>query len=720
MSTPTRVQRSARLPWLLTAALLVTGCRPPEPITTLADQQVTLGQSQTASVNVPFGGRWSIPELPEWLSVSARSGSGPLMFSLTARRTLATPLAADRPQLSGQFRVSWSSPDGLHSGSATVSVSAEQYNVTGRVLEGSSVAGQDTGIETGAAWTGGTAVSRGVIVKYRSSAGQGQPEQTQKAQPLPVQGSSSADRTGAVARELGQHRLLRAGVTVRASRGLAPGTALLRVDDLPAALAALRADPDVAYAVPNSVLRAQDTASPASPTLAAPVVPTDQYAGLQWPFRLLGYPAVWRDMEAGGYTRPVTVAVIDSGVRYDHPDLKGPLWTAQEGALDVLSNPDNGDGDGVDPDPTDPTTPTRSASGSTSSHGTHVTGLIVARWGSNATTGCEGCSTTGVVGAAYRAPVKVLPIRVIDTRGDAEEADVVSSVRYAAGLPVTLEDGKTYLNPHPAQVINLSLGGPIDAASAQPMCDAIREARDRGSLTFVAAGNAGGTVPYYPAACPAAVSVGSVSLSGGSAPIHAPYSNRYAQVQLSAPGGSDPYANTSFNGGTLNGKAFPDMVFSTSWDFEKNQPNYTAMSGTSQATPQVSALAALLLSKGLTQGPEDTLRRLLDTATDLGAAGRDDQFGVGMVNAAAALNAPAVSSTLGLRLQDAEGYVFQPSLDALGRFNAWLGDGTYRLVAGRDQDGNGIYGEIHEPRAERRFTLGEAQPRVDLGDLTPR
>ena len=95
-------------------------------------------------------------------------------------------------------------------------------------------------------------------------------------------------------------------------------------------------------------------------------------------------------------------------------------------------------------------------------------------------------------------------------------------------------------------------------------------------------------------------------------------------------------------------------------------------------------------------------------------------FGYGLINAAAALNAPAVSDRFGLRLQDARGHTFQPALDTLGRFQAWLGDGTYRATAGEDLNGNGIYGESGERRDERSVTLSSAEPGVDLGDLQPR
>ncbi|BDP41451.1 serine protease [Deinococcus aetherius] len=685
----------------LTAALLLSACS--QTPTTVPPRTVDLGARLSLPAVQTFAGTWSVEEasLPAWLTVSPLGGTGDVRLTVTADRARGTRAAADQATLSGQITVVWQ--HGAESGRTTWTVTADQYTLTGRVVDAAKVQGADVG--TRAATTPAPAPeARGVIVKYRSAA----------AQSVALGRDVPAVRLGEAAQERTRGALARLNVPAAERRDLGGRAVRLETGDVEAALRTLRADPNVEYAVPNAVLRAQG--------LAAPVVPTDSYAGLQWAYRLLGYGSVWRDMEGGAYTRPVTVAVVDSGVRYDHPDLEGQLYGPGDGALDVLgfraagtdvSGYDNGDGDGPDLDPTDPDTPGRTGG----SHGTHVSGIIAARWG-EIRQACPECSTSGVVGAAYRAPVRVLPVRAIDAQGDAEIADVALAVRYAAGLPVTLE-GKAFTNPHPAQVVNLSLGGDVDAETAQPLCDAVADAARAGALVVAAAGNGSGTRPFYPAACEGAVAVGSVTLSGASAPVRASYSSVYPQVALAAPGGVNPQDATFFGGGTLNGQPFPDLIFSTEWDYAKDQPTYLAESGTSQAAPQVSALAALLLSKGVTTGREDTLARLEATATDLGAPGRDDQFGFGMINAAAALGAPAVSDTLGVRVQDARGNAFQPALDPLGRFSAFLPDGTFRVVGGRDRDDNGVYGEANEPRAEGSATLGPGRTSAALGDLTP-
>ncbi|WP_229783616.1 S8 family serine peptidase [Deinococcus sedimenti] len=684
----TPLRRSAGL---LALALALSAC---DQLNTnsagINDRTVALGQKAQQTITVPFSGSWRITDYPSWIRVSTQSGTGPVRFSVAAVRQDATPVTADQATLTGTIKVSWTSGSGsgATNGTAVWTVTAQQFELTGRLVQPAQVTGLDV-ITRQEVRTAPAPAARGVIVKYRAG------------------GALTAQGVNQSARTLGRERLTAAGLAVTRQVTLGSQSAAFDVSDVPAALRALRSDPNVEYAVPNVVLRPQAT-------LATPVTPTDQFSPLQWAYPLMGYGAVWRDMESGAYSKPVTVAVVDTGVRFDHPDLQGQLWQPGEGAMDVIADTTNGDGTGADTDPTDPSTPGRTAG----SHGTHVTGIIAARWGAN-TGVCAGCSPSGVVGATYKANVKVLPVRVIDASGNATEADVTLGIRYAAGLPVTI-DGVTFKTPHPAQVINLSLGGAISATDAQPMCDAIAEARAAGALVVAASGNGYGTSPYYPAACDGAVSVASVTLSGASAPMHSPFSNAYPQVQLAAPGGADPYSGAKFNGGTFNGAAYPDMILSTSWDYVKNAPNYESEVGTSQASPQVAALAALMLSKGVTTGAEDTVRRLRETATDLGTAGRDDQFGFGMINAAAALNAPQVSSGLGVRVQSSRGLSFQPKLDSTGAFRAFLGEGTYRVTAGSDVNGNGIYGETGETRDERTAALSEESPAVNLGDLTPR
>jgi serine protease len=248
------------------------------------------------------------------------------------------------------------------------------------------------------------------------------------------------------------------------------------------------------------------------------------------------------------------------------------------------------------------------------------------------------------------------------------------------------------------------------------LCDAVARATTLGALVVASGGNSSGTLANYPAACPGAVSVAAVSLSDGPAPIHAYYSDRYQQVALSAPGGQP---GTSYNGGTLNELPMQDLILSAGWNYARNEPGYYLEAGTSQAAPQVTALAALLLSKGVAATPSQALDRMLATASDLGEAGRDSTYGVGLINPAAALGVAPVSNTLGLNVQDAQGRSYLPVLDSVGRFTAYLPDGAVRVVAGRDSNGNGLAGEMGEPRAEASAVLGPTLTSIDIGTLTP-
>ncbi|WP_261663532.1 S8 family serine peptidase [Deinococcus sp. Marseille-Q6407] len=711
-----------------------------------------LGYAESGQIDKAFSGNWQIEKVPVWLKPSSFAGSAgtPLSLRVQADRNVGIQPTAAEPQLSDVIKVRWQAPGSATWVTSRWPVQARRYSLSGQI-RWPAVTGADALVQAGTVQPAAAGPARQVIVKYRSAAvaqavgarlGQGA-GQAGSAEQAGAQ-SLTPDTAGS-ARQLSAQSLQRwqrAGAAQPVAR-LGAQTLLARPADPQALLTALQQDPAVEYAVLSAPLSTQQVDGPAiqpagmqpagtqaegtqpagtqTNALAQPVIPTDQYASLQWAYRTLGYGAVWRDMEAGGYTRPVTVAVLDTGVRYDHPDLQGQPLTPAEGALDVLdftpaaegqAGYDNGDGDGPDRDPTDPAAPRRTDH----SHGTHVSGIIAARWGEQAVANSK-WSTSGVVGAAYRAPVKILPVRVIDAAGNTDVAQVAAGLRYAVGQPVTL-GGQTFQNPAPAQVINLSLGGPISAAEARPLCDAVAEARAAGAVVVAAAGNYYSSSQVYPAACPGAVAVGSVTLSGASAPRHSEFSDHYAEVRLSAPGGTAE--GTTYNGGRLNDKPAPDQIFSTDWDYAKNEPRYAYQAGTSQAAPQVSALAALLLSKGVTHGPEDTEARMFDTATDLGPAGRDEYFGYGMINPAAALEAPAVSRAAGFSLQSDRGQSYQPALDEQGRFTAYLGTGTYVLRAGHDFNGNGVAGEYGEGGVNTSATLSAEQPEVQLSPLQVR
>ena len=214
-------------------------------------------------------------------------------------------------------------------------------------------------------------------------------------------------------------------------------------------------------------------------------------------------------------------------------------------------------------------------------HGTHVIGTIAAE-------------TNNGIGVAGIAPgVSIMPIKVLDDTGSGWLSDIM--------------DGVDYARINGAKVISMSIGGPLDAGSVgyfQPTFDAAYAA---GITIIAAAGNDGTTAISYPGGFAHVLSIAATD----DRDAHAYFSQVNATVDLSAPGVA--IASTYKNGG------------------------YSVMSGTSMATPHVAGVAALVRSAHPTYTVSQIDAALLSTAEDLGSAGRDDTYGYGRVNAAAAV-----------------------------------------------------------------------------------
>ena len=426
-----------------------------------------------------------------------------------------------------------------------------------------------------------------------------------------------------------------------------PTLRILEAEDPAALLARLRSDPNVVWAELDGTVRALGE-------------PGDEYYPLEWHLRRTG--ARWAYL--GSYPGPVTVAVVDTGVRFDHPDLAGRLWGPADGAYDFVDD---------DTDPTDPGDGRNPAAGS---HGTHVTGIVTARTGANPPfPGCPDCSPTGVAGLAWPADVRVLPLRVLDETGNGSFSAVAAALRYAAGLPVDWS-GQTLSNPHPARVINLSLGATL---FSNAMCEAVADARAAGALVVAAAGNSGGRAYFYPASCPGAVAVAAVDNAAGE-PKPTWYSQHNDRITLSAPGG-DVQQDADADG-------YPDGVLSTTWNFQTNRPNYAFYMGTSQASPQAAAALALLLAQDPALDADTALERLIQAATDLGEPGFDEFYGHGILNLPAALALELPPGPYRVRFRGPLERWVTP--DADGRFVTYLPSAAYRVVACRDDSANGF------------------------------
>lgn len=364
------------------------------------------------------------------------------------------------------------------------------------------------------------------------------------------------------------------GVSFRTDRDRAKWETLM-------AIKAMRKDPLVVYAEPNYIVK---------PT----AVPNDTAFAAQWHYPLINLPGAW-DLTTGD--PGVIVAVIDTGVLLNHPDLQGQFVAG----YDFISQTSmSGDGDGIDPNPDDP------GDGPPSSfHGTHVSGTIAAA--SN--------NAVGVAGIAWHA--KIMPLRVLGA-GGGTAYDVGQAVRYAAGLA---NDSGT-VPPQPADIINLSLGGgPFSQASQ----DTYTAARQAGVVIVAAAGNDASSQLSYPASYDGVISVSAVDTERRLAP----YSSFGTAIDVAAPGG-----NVRVD---LNADGFPDGVLSTGGDDSSGSIvfTYPFFNGTSMASPHVAGVIALMKSvnSNLTPAIIDQQLALGNLTDDIGVAGRDNSFGYGLINA---------------------------------------------------------------------------------------
>ena len=213
-----------------------------------------------------------------------------------------------------------------------------------------------------------------------------------------------------------------------------------------------------------------------------------------------------------------------------------------------------------------------------SGHGTHVAGIAAALTD----------NYTGISSVAFEA--SILPVKVLDAEGNGYYSAVASGIIWAAD--------------HGAKVINLSLGGTSVSSTLQ---DAVNYANIVGALVIAAAGNSGDNTIYYPAGCENAMAIGATDQSDQIAL----FSSYGAIVSVVAPG--------------MN-------ILSTFWNADEGS-TYVEASGTSQAAPMVSGLAALLFSQDLSR-TNDIVRNIIErSADDIGPSGWDTETGHGRINA---------------------------------------------------------------------------------------
>lgn len=316
-------------------------------------------------------------------------------------------------------------------------------------------------------------------------------------------------------------------------------------------------------------------------------IPNDPWYKVQWHLRKVRLEKAW-DRTVG--TSRAVVAVIDTGILPEHPDLDARRLVP---GYDFVSDPASaGDGDGWDPDPRDPGTSSPTSSGL---HGTHVAGVI------GATTN----NKVGITGVDWAC--KILPVRALGARegGKGDDADISAAIRWAAGLAVP----GVPQNENPAHVINLSFGAEGDNSELR---QAIAEAQQAGSIVVAAAGNyASNAGKTFPAAYPQVVTVGATDYSGALAP----YSSFGPVVEIVAPGGEQDLTIPGTSPTECDGAPCMAGIWSLyRQDLTPPRFGYAHLSGTSQAAPIVSGVVSLMLSKRPGMSSYDVINILQQTA----------------------------------------------------------------------------------------------------------
>jgi subtilisin family serine protease len=487
-------------------------------------------------------------------------------------------------------------------------------------------------------------------------------------------------RNWASAQALAKEMRVRLETSARVARfdiaGTSPAILAARVRAEPERVAAIQAEleknPAVLSVEPEVLSFGLGLAGRAARIAEVPLAPNDPlYNPQAWHYAAIDLPEAWA-ITTG--SRSVLVAVVDDGIRFDHPALAANLTSdgydfVSSGLADVCGvlRDNAGDGNGYDPDPTTPARYDCRTGGLTTlgGHGVHVAGTI----------GAMGNDAVGTVGVNWF--VRIRPVRVLGVGGSGSNYDIAQGILYAAGLPADNGAGGQVQAASGARVINLSLGGPVDS---QVLREAVQAASAAGALLVVSAGNDAVSNPKYPAAYPEVVAVSAV----GPDLQLASYSNFGSTVDIAAPGGDFGDGDASYG------------VASTMWNFAAGQPAYGYNQGTSMAAPHVTGVVALVLAADPSLSAAQLRDRLTTFAVDLGAPGRDDLYGAGLLNArnsltrtlapGRALHAVLYDAQTGARLRSA-----RVAADATYTFAA-LDDGRYLIFAGEDEDGDGLTG----------------------------
>jgi serine protease len=404
------------------------------------------------------------------------------------------------------------------------------------------------------------------------------------------------------------------------------------IADARALASMLEIDPDVLWAEPNYLARVGPSATgfsaPLSGGARTSAVPNDpEYAARQWNLDEIDMPGAW-EISPGG-SASVIVAVLDTGVTTETRTIDFPLWTGSSfvnAAVPFAVSTDLSSSRFVEPMDLvffESGSPVLDMDG----HGTHVASILAGDTNNN----------LGSAGIAYN--VRIMPVKVCVGYWELMFARGLDGIPGFAdedggGCPFdALAEGIRYAADNGAKVINMSLGG---TSQSEAMRSAISYAVGRGVFLAFSGGNRGDedNEPGYPASYAPQFGGAMAVAAVGRSLTKAFYSSTGSYIEIAAPGGDGQ------DGGAA-GVIWQTTLRQSDLAFFLDIPRFdrydiTGFQGTSMAAPHVAGLAALLVSRGVTS-PSAIESIITQSARDLGASGRDDEFGSGLIQARDAL-----------------------------------------------------------------------------------
>ncbi len=321
-------------------------------------------------------------------------------------------------------------------------------------------------------------------------------------------------------------------------------------------------NPDIEYAEPNYIYHPYAS-------------PNDSMYSEQWALEKINMESVW-DLEKGN--TGVVIAIVDTGVQWDHPDLSGKIWDNSD---EIAGNGTDDDNNGYIDDVRGWDTADADNNPADSyGHGTHCAGIAAAQTD----------NSIGISGVAWNC--RIMPVKID------------SMVWERAFTAAACAEAITYAADNGAQVISMSWGGPADSSAIR---SALEQAHSQGVVLIAAAGNSNDDFSGYPAVYHNVISVSATNCNDNKV-----YFSTYGVfVDVAAPG-ADIYS-------TYTGSS------------------YASFSGTSMAAPHAAGLAALLISHNSALNNEQIRQILHNSSDDKGDPGWDVYYGYGRINASQAL-----------------------------------------------------------------------------------